>query len=368
VPEPTKFDVAQFAYGEVLDATKHQDDKIGRILTAIAFLTAGALVFAKPEAIYTIYRVGGDRFHLAAIFLGVFLFFDLLSVVLYILTMMTPLTYPGTVSGSRSHTSHIFFHVIAGTPKAQWNKLWDTGDIAATVQQELVDETYNLGRRAEQKNQRSRAASAFFLISILYLVPAVVLGVDTLSRSHGAAIAPMDWALARRFLVATPVALLVAVLILWAWLQAHAAIDDSDDDPADEDKKRQLQKDKDRSTSLAVLAFAYPVFIGAVIVSNGHRAWYDGLVLVLVVGMIATIALVWLYAATSGGEGTRPKTNPGPWISGLVGVAITAAAGTVVALAEPGLQLVVGMLAASLVLADNFIRVPFAPPAPPEAA
>ena len=38
-----KDDLARLSYAEVLDATKHQDDKIGRILGAIAFFVGGAL-------------------------------------------------------------------------------------------------------------------------------------------------------------------------------------------------------------------------------------------------------------------------------------------------------------------------------------
>ncbi|MDP8928253.1 MAG: hypothetical protein M3O70_06675 [Actinomycetota bacterium] len=37
-------------YQEVLAAMKHEDDKVGRFLTAIAFLVAGALIFVKPES------------------------------------------------------------------------------------------------------------------------------------------------------------------------------------------------------------------------------------------------------------------------------------------------------------------------------
>ena len=38
-----KVEIASRSYKEVLDATVHQDDKVGRILTAAAFLTTGAL-------------------------------------------------------------------------------------------------------------------------------------------------------------------------------------------------------------------------------------------------------------------------------------------------------------------------------------
>src|SRR4051794_32127601 len=42
--EPLRaIELAERAYKEVLDATKHQDDKVGRFLTAIAFLTTGSI-------------------------------------------------------------------------------------------------------------------------------------------------------------------------------------------------------------------------------------------------------------------------------------------------------------------------------------
>src|SRR5687767_12578535 len=41
-----KLQLIEFSYREVLDATKHQDDKIGRMLTSVAFLTAAAMALA----------------------------------------------------------------------------------------------------------------------------------------------------------------------------------------------------------------------------------------------------------------------------------------------------------------------------------
>ena len=43
--ENRRLEFARHVYEEVLDATKHQDDKIGRFLAAIAFLFAGAVAF-----------------------------------------------------------------------------------------------------------------------------------------------------------------------------------------------------------------------------------------------------------------------------------------------------------------------------------
>src|ERR1700723_3669088 len=46
-PSDRYFEYARLSYTEVLDATKHQDDKIGRLLTAVAFLTVAALAMVQ---------------------------------------------------------------------------------------------------------------------------------------------------------------------------------------------------------------------------------------------------------------------------------------------------------------------------------
>ena len=46
-----KLEFAKEAYAEVLDATKHQDDKVGRYLAALAFLTTGAIALLLGEGI-----------------------------------------------------------------------------------------------------------------------------------------------------------------------------------------------------------------------------------------------------------------------------------------------------------------------------
>jgi len=56
-----KIDLAQISYDEVLDATKHQDDKVGRFLTAIAFLTTGSIaLIAAKNGLSRTYRLPWD--------------------------------------------------------------------------------------------------------------------------------------------------------------------------------------------------------------------------------------------------------------------------------------------------------------------
>lgn len=67
------------AYAEVLAATKHEDDKVGRFLTAIAFLAAGALLFVEPRVLAARYDLGSATVPLPSIALALFLVTMLLS-------------------------------------------------------------------------------------------------------------------------------------------------------------------------------------------------------------------------------------------------------------------------------------------------
>src|SRR6266542_1230619 len=57
-----KLELLRLSYTEVLDATKHQDDKIGRFLAAVAFLIGGAVAAGtRTELVATRYAVDGTR-------------------------------------------------------------------------------------------------------------------------------------------------------------------------------------------------------------------------------------------------------------------------------------------------------------------
>ncbi|WP_217996947.1 hypothetical protein, partial [Nocardioides jensenii] len=87
----SKLDLAERSYKEVLDATKHQDDKVGRFLTAIAFLTTGAIALITTNPSTAIAREfalpGGSSQPLLAWVTGVFLAFTLGSVTLLLLCL-----------------------------------------------------------------------------------------------------------------------------------------------------------------------------------------------------------------------------------------------------------------------------------------
>ena len=88
------------SYAEVLDATKHQDDKIGQLLTSIAFLTAATLAMAALESgnfITRSFEVEPYKLPLALIALVAFLVGVAWSVMLLLVSLSTPLRVPGLV-------------------------------------------------------------------------------------------------------------------------------------------------------------------------------------------------------------------------------------------------------------------------------
>jgi hypothetical protein len=354
--DQTRYDLLKFSYGEVLDATKHQDDKIGRILTAVAFLTGGALVFANKSILGGIYQVGDHAYHLTALFLGVFLFFDLLAVMLFILAVATPLTYPGLVSGTGSNRSRLFYRVIGKTPWKDYEALWAQKDaeskddmdqrLTEAVSSDLVAESYNIARRVLRKNDRSRDAAAFFLFALIFLVPTIVLSIDAVSRGTGSARHPLHWDLNRRLWIGAPVALFVLVLVLWAWDQARASTASSS-----------------RAPYLLAVAFAHPVFVGMCVAS--HNGSFAAPVAVL--GLVVTFSL-WKVLDP---EVQNAKIGDRLVQLGGVSVALTltAAGVVVVATRASDLQLLIGMVAACIVLVTNFQPTPLpTPPALPLAS
>ena len=118
-----KLDHLRVAYQETLDATKHQDDKIGRFMAGIAFLIAGALVFNEPTVLQATYLVGDTSLPLPALTLGTFLVLVVLSLFFYVLAMSAPLTIPpGTTTDRRSHQ---YFLLIAGETRDTWRSYWE---------------------------------------------------------------------------------------------------------------------------------------------------------------------------------------------------------------------------------------------------
>ncbi|MDQ1436850.1 MAG: hypothetical protein QOK43_479 [Acidimicrobiaceae bacterium] len=210
-----RFELAQLAYKEVLDATKHQDDKVGRFLSAIAFLTGAAIAFATRKEILEIkYDVGGKIALPAGLFL-VFVVLVLVAVTVFLFGMGQTLRLPGASSPGKTPLarSRLFFMSIADKPRDDWEAMWsddiDVTRLRSEMTSNLVIETHNLAVRADQKYQRSGEAQAVFTISLVAFGLGFVLALRAETTDVGRVI---PWNLTSRALATFVIAGFTGVL------------------------------------------------------------------------------------------------------------------------------------------------------------
>jgi len=193
----------EFSYKEVLDATKHQDDKINRLLTTVAFLTAAALALAGLQGgrpLAATFRVDGRyTLPLALIGLGGFLAGVTVTVIMLLASTTTPLTLPGRTNSVTPNIRYVpgprksqsYFNEISETALPGWHYKWrakvsDPSPDVATLRREhndsLVRETHNLAVRTQYKYQRSNEAVAVLAFALLSFVLAAILILVAASR------------------------------------------------------------------------------------------------------------------------------------------------------------------------------------------
>lgn len=169
---------------EVLDATKHQDDKIGRFLTAIAFLFTGSVALAlRTDLLNVRVRMDDQLRALAGLFLGGFLILSILAVLILVVALGPNLTLPRGQRLKRSEPSRLFFLSIASQSESEWQSLWYPGRVPpSTVLQTYVNEAHNLAFKTDFKYNRTNEARAFFTLGLLFLGLAIALFLDASAR------------------------------------------------------------------------------------------------------------------------------------------------------------------------------------------
>lgn len=178
---PRLIDLSKRAYDEVLDATKHQDDKVGRFLTAIAFLTTGAIALvASDQGLRRTFEVPDGGAHpLLAWSTGGFFVFTLASVALLLLCLSVPVRLPKTVDDPMKR-SHLFYSYIENRPRDEWINHWMTTDveeIEKRIAKDYAREAHNLAERTSAKYRHSYEASWFFVCALLFLSTSIFLKV-----------------------------------------------------------------------------------------------------------------------------------------------------------------------------------------------
>lgn len=181
----TRYELLQQSYKEVLDATKHQDDKVGRQLTALAFLTAATLVFASKGALSLRVNMNGSLEPLPTYFMSGFLLCTAVSALMLILALASPLFLPSSATRKRPEPdgpSSLFFKSMSQYSEDEWKRWWDeSADRLPDVEEDLLEEVYNLARRADAKNARFIEGSTFFLYGIMFFALLVIGGLYSLS-------------------------------------------------------------------------------------------------------------------------------------------------------------------------------------------
>lgn len=185
----------RYSYEQVLDATKHQDDKINRLLTAISFLTAGSIAlasFAQAAPARSWFQLGPaseagstPQAPLALIALGSFLVGVVGSVLMLIASLTTPLRFPG---GSRplvpdipyvdrTRVGQVYFFEIERASLLEWFMKWKRGraELSNERRESLIRETHNLAVRTASKYRRTSEAVALMNFALFSLALAAML-------------------------------------------------------------------------------------------------------------------------------------------------------------------------------------------------
>ena len=223
-----------FSYREILDATKHQEDKISRLLTAVAFLTAAALGLANlagPKAIAQDFAIGAANVPICIIPLGTFLISIVATVVILLSSTTTPLRFPGSPrardldgppgvdwADKAVPASQIYFHEIAGTSLKEWHQKWQSSEsrLRNERRDSLIRETHNLAVRTEFKYERMNEAVVIFSFGLASLAISVVLVMSSLRAESG----PIELTVLGKLTLA-------AVVFGYSWLQLFVSSRDS---------------------------------------------------------------------------------------------------------------------------------------------
>ncbi|MDG5807491.1 hypothetical protein P9869_33470 [Streptomyces ossamyceticus] len=191
-----KMDLLERTFDEVLDATKHLDDKIGRLLTSVAFLTAATLALAALGAAKYLefdFDVRPVRLPLILLAITVHLLGVFVAVLLLLAGLAAPLGVPGVTNTPatnpggnaaapaiaddvRQPVSQLWFLRIAATTPEQWQSQWDANlwTLKRERESDLLRESQNLARRTTFKADRISEAVAVLSFSILAFATAVI--------------------------------------------------------------------------------------------------------------------------------------------------------------------------------------------------
>jgi hypothetical protein len=318
-----KLELITRSYAEVLDATKHQDDKVGRVLTSVAFLTAATLALAAlASASFLVRRFAVSPFvlPLGLIALVVFLVGVVFTVMLLLTSLATPLRLPGLVTSKRRRPvawvkgipgSQLYFYEIAGLSGDEWETKWSAS--AEELKKERLDslivETRNLADRTNTKYDRTTEAAALLSLSLLAFALAVIF-VAIAADSPGAR--PIHLSTFDRAIIGVVIGGYCCLQLIARIRYARQSIDDTEPDDDTSRVKYRLWGDR-------LFALLLPILLIVVVIgSSGWNlsAWIE---LTAILGT-ATIGSYWLATSPD-----RHKRSGVIWLYRGMMIILTAA-------------------------------------------
>lgn len=320
-----KLDLITYSYAEVLDATKHQDDKIGQLLTSISFLTAATLALAALESgdfITRTFDVAPYKLPLALIALIAFLIGVAWSVMLLLASLSTPLRIPGLTRPKRDkpidwvkdvRASQIYFYEISRVSVDQWEEKWSAPveDLKQERLGSLIRETHNLGVRTSAKYDRTTEAVSLLSIALLAFALSIIFVAIAAGTPSSTNAITLNWW--QRVVIGW-------VFGSYAWLQTLGRIRYNrqavDEAPASDKKSPERRKSR--------AEIWYAVVIGLLMIDmlEFGNSW-PGLGIWIAVTVILTMCYLSAFFFTS----SKPRTLSQTWAAAraMAAEAVTAA-------------------------------------------
>lgn len=195
----TKYEITKEIFNHILAMTKHEDEKAGRIILSIAFLSAAsASVFRAFVNNKIIFLVSGLEL------ISITYFFSVLCVVLgslYIMDAVGPnLNIPSLWKSNRAQenedkeevipykpTSIYFFEKIAEEDRNNWCNYFlkiDEDELIDRACEDHVYESHLVAEKIQNKVSSIKTAKIFFIFSIILFVIFTFLGVTSYSILH----------------------------------------------------------------------------------------------------------------------------------------------------------------------------------------
>jgi hypothetical protein len=202
----TRYQMAKEALDTVLGANEHEDSKAGRILGAIAFLTAAAAaIFAKGYGVTAtpvqqaalardlsryLHGVALQRAQIALnsdfrtppysflgvdltlLFFALFMLFVLVGVVLYLAALGPSFKPFSTARPANRVRSMLYFNEIAPVTRDRWETYWNQSpeDLARLATEQRVYETWLVARKTADKVNFMSLGSILFRLAVASLL------------------------------------------------------------------------------------------------------------------------------------------------------------------------------------------------------